>query len=116
MIETDLFTNAAMQLCDLEKMEPQPPTSFQLGLEPVQSYLDASRAFIEQKVPWSVEQRTVIEFLVGVGYGCEVVVGEFTMLSCRTTVLRQSLGLTTSCGQLLNIEIWNLPLAGHQGS
>jgi hypothetical protein len=53
------------QLCDLERVEPQPPPSLLLGLEPVQSCFGVARVMSEQKVPWSVEQHTVIKFLVG---------------------------------------------------
>ena len=53
------------QLCDLERVKPQPPPSLLLGLEPVQSCLGVARAMSEQKVPRSVEQRIVIKFLVG---------------------------------------------------
>jgi len=45
-------------------MKPQPPPSLLLGLEPVQSCLGFARVMSEQKVPRSVVQRIVIEFLV----------------------------------------------------
>ena len=54
------------QLCDLERVKPQPPPSLLLGLEPVQSCLGVARVMSEQKVPRSVEQRSVIK---SVSYG-----------------------------------------------
>ena len=51
------------QLCDLERVKPQPPPSLLLGLEPVQSCLGVARVMSERKVPRSVEQRIVIKFL-----------------------------------------------------
>ena len=51
------------QLCDLERVKPQPPPSLLLGLEPVQSCLGVARVMSEQKVPRSVERRIVIKFL-----------------------------------------------------
>ena len=53
------------QLCDLQRVKPQPLPSLLLGLEPVQSCLGVARVMSEQKVPRSVEQRDVIKFLVG---------------------------------------------------
>ena len=53
------------QLCDLERVKPQPPPSLLLGLGPVQSCLRVARVTSEQKVQRSVEQRIVIKFLVG---------------------------------------------------
>jgi len=38
------------QLCDLERVKPQPPPSLLLGLEPVQSCLGVARVMSEQKV------------------------------------------------------------------
>jgi len=40
----------AQQLCDLERVKPQPPPSLLLGLEPVQSYLGVARVMTEQNV------------------------------------------------------------------
>ena len=67
MTGTDLCVKSrnAQQLCDLERVKPQPPPSLLLGLEPVQSYLGVARVMSEQKVPRRVEQRIVIKFLVG---------------------------------------------------
>ena len=67
MTGTDLYVNKphSQQLCDLERVKPQPPPFLLLGLEPVQSCLGVARAMSEQKVPRSVEQRIVIKFLVG---------------------------------------------------
>ena len=58
-------SRTAQQLCDLERVKPQPPPSLLLGLEPVQSCLGVARVMSEQKVLRSVEQRIVIKFLVG---------------------------------------------------
>ena len=60
-----LTSRTAQQLCDLERVKPQPPPSLLLGLEPVQSCLGVARVMSERKVPRSVEQRIVIKFLVG---------------------------------------------------
>ena len=57
------------QLCDLERVKPQPPPFLLLGLEPFQSCLGVARVMSEQKVPRSVEQRIVIKFLVGENVG-----------------------------------------------
>ena len=59
MAGTDLCVNnlTAQQLCDLERVKPQPPPSLLLGLEPVQSCLGVARVMSEQTVPRSVEQR-----------------------------------------------------------
>ena len=69
MTGTDLCVNKLQQqqqqLCDLERVKPQPPPSLLLGLEPFQSCLGVARAVSEQTVPRSVEQRIVIKFLVG---------------------------------------------------
>ena len=67
MAGTDLCVNnlTAQQLCDLERVKPQPPPSLLLGLEPVQSCLGVARVMSEQTVPRSVEQRIVIKFLIG---------------------------------------------------
>ena len=67
MTETDLYVNKphCAAAVDLERVKPQPPFSLLLGLEPVQSCLGVARVMSEQKVPRSVEQRIVIEFLVG---------------------------------------------------
>ena len=67
MTGTDLCVKSrtAQQLCDLERVKPQPPPSLLLGLEPVQSCLGGVRVMSEKKVPRSVEQRIVIKFLVG---------------------------------------------------
>ena len=67
MTGTDLCVTSrtAQQLCDLERVKPQPPPSLLLGLEPVQSCLGVARVMSEKKVPRSVEQRIVIKFLVG---------------------------------------------------
>ena len=45
MTGTDLCVKnrTAQQLCDLERVKPQPPTSLLLGLEPVQSCLGVAR-------------------------------------------------------------------------
>ena len=67
MTGTDLYltSRTAQQLCDLERVKPQPPPSLLLGLEHVQFCLGVARVMSEQKVPRSVEQRIVIKFLVG---------------------------------------------------
>ena len=67
MTGTDLYvkkSRTAQQLCDLERVKPQPPPSLLLGFEPLQSCLGVARVMSEQKVPRSVEQRIVIKFLV----------------------------------------------------
>jgi hypothetical protein len=46
-------------------MKPQSPPSLLLGLEPVQFFLRVARVVREQKLPRSVEQQIVINFLVG---------------------------------------------------
>ena len=45
MTGTDLCVKSrtAQQLCDLERVKPQPPPSLLLGLEPVQSCLGVAR-------------------------------------------------------------------------
>ena len=45
MTGTDLCVNKPhwQQLCDLERVKPQPPPSLLLGLEPVQSCLGVAR-------------------------------------------------------------------------
>ena len=58
-------SRTAQQMCDLERVKPQPPPSLLLVLEPIQPCLGVARAMSEQKVPRSVEQRIVIKFLVG---------------------------------------------------
>jgi len=58
-------SRTAQQLCDLERVKPQPPLSLLLGLEPVQSCLGVARVMSEQEVSRSEEQRIVIKFLVG---------------------------------------------------
>ena len=58
-------SRTCQQLCDLERVTPQPPPSILLGLESVQSCLGVARVMSEQRVPRSVEQRIVIKFLVG---------------------------------------------------
>ena len=65
MTGTDLYVNKphCQQLCDLERVKPQPPPSLLLGLEPVQSCLGVARVMSKQKVPQSVEQCIVIIFL-----------------------------------------------------
>ena len=67
MTGTDLYVNKphCKQLCDIERVKPQPPPFLLLGLEPVQSCLGVARVMSEQKVPRSVEQCIVIKFLVG---------------------------------------------------
>jgi hypothetical protein len=67
MTGTDLCVKSrtAQQLCDPERVEPQPLPSLLLGLEPVQPCLGVARVMSEQKVPRRVEQRIVIKFLVG---------------------------------------------------
>jgi len=44
------MTGTDLQLCDLERVKPQPPPSLLLGLEPVQSCLGIERVMSEQKV------------------------------------------------------------------
>lgn len=53
------------QLYVFGRIEPQPPPFHPCGLKPAQSCLAVARVMSEQKVPWSVEQRIVIKFLVG---------------------------------------------------
>ena len=45
MTGTDLCVKSrtAQQLCDLERVKPQPPPSLLLGIEPVQSCLGVAR-------------------------------------------------------------------------
>jgi len=49
MTGTDLYVKSRtkQQLCDLERVKPQPPPSLLLGLEPVQSCLGFARVMSE---------------------------------------------------------------------
>ena len=44
-----LTSRTVQQLCDLERVKPQPPPSLLLGLEPVQSCLGVARVMSEQE-------------------------------------------------------------------
>ena len=67
MTGTDLYVNKPHCAAAVRPWESEVTTStlLLLGLETVQSCLGAARVMSEQKVPRSVEQRIVIEFLVG---------------------------------------------------
>ena len=68
MTGTDLCVTSrnAQQLCDLERVKPQPPPSLLLGLEPVQSCLEVARVmsnygFKKKSVPVIFEPPCITE-------------------------------------------------------
>ena len=67
MTGTDLCVNKPHCAAAVRPWESEatPPPSLLLGVEPLQSCLGVARVMSEQKVPRSMEQCTVIKFLVG---------------------------------------------------
>ena len=69
MTGTDLCVKSltAQQLCDLERVKPQPPPSLLLGLEPVQSCLGVARVmsnygYKKKSVPVIFEPPCILSF------------------------------------------------------